>query len=211
MPSSRQRETAPRLVSSRPSLHAHPSQGANESDARPSIPAPCVNVARRSRDGAPARPRKGRDGRTAVEGTRAGMRAVCASRYRERVGATTYRRRSGIVTAGPGRLERARSWGPPASRRRRLGSGRPARFTMCGVEAISADPGALSLARNRDARLPRRRQGRQRWSERSTEHGKTTPDLRASPTHRSAHGVVKRRPHRSPLCPFVARREGRTR
>jgi hypothetical protein len=53
MPSSRQRETAPRLVSSRPSLYARSSNSAHESDARPSIPAPCVNVARRSRDGAP--------------------------------------------------------------------------------------------------------------------------------------------------------------
>jgi hypothetical protein len=54
-----------------------------------------------------------------------------------------------------------------------------------------------------------RRQGRQRWSgERDgarEEHSRSP----ASSSHRSAHGVVKRRPHRSPRnCRGVAKRHG---
>lgn len=126
----------------------------------------------------------------------------CTTRSRERVGATTYRCRSGIATAGPiGPCPRTLARAPTnipmetRKRNRRVGEdasdrGAPYVFTTCGSETISAEPEAF-LAQNRDARRRGRRQGRQRWSEsanRSTGRKRPTP---ATSSHRSAHGVVK--------------------
>lgn len=87
----------------------HPSNGAHESDARPSIPAPCAIVARRSRDGAPGGQPSQRHQRDEQRSRERAPACVpeCTTRSRERVGATTYRCRSGIATVGPVQLARA--------------------------------------------------------------------------------------------------------
>ena len=218
MPSSRQRETAPRLVSSRPLLHEHPSQGATESDARPSMPVPCANVARRSRDGA----RVYASQKAPPDEQRSKERApACVpddtARSRERVGATTYRCRSGIATVGP-MSPRKRPWNVSKEAPRERYTGESAKTPRIAETRtfhdvrIRNDLGraqSSSLAQNRDARLRERRQGRQRWrAERDgarEEHSRSP----ASSSHRSAHGVVKRRPHRSPQnCRGVEKRHG---
>lgn len=208
MPSSRQRETAPRLVSSRPSLHDRPSNGGADSDARPSIPAPCVNVARRSRDGALVdRLRKGPTRRTAVEGTCAGMRAgvhdeVSRARGCDHVSLSKWHRhrrtreaRKGITAT----RKRNRRVGGDASDR-----GAPYVFTTCGSETVSAEPGALSRAKSRREALGtatgasevgRRARGAREENARSP----------AVSSHRSAHGVVK-----TPSAP-VSRSQARVR
>jgi hypothetical protein len=110
----------------------------------PFIPAPYVNVARRSRDGAPGgRPlirRGGPAGRTAVEGTCAGMRAGAARRGLE---SAWVRPRIVVEVASSPPVPSAlsgcarksvlehpdgNSKEEPTSRRRRLGSRSPVRF-----------------------------------------------------------------------------------
>lgn len=134
MPSSRQRETAPRLVSSRPSLYEHPSNGGADSDARPSIPAPCVNVARRSRDGAPGglpsvaeAPHRTNSGRRNVR------RHACRS-ARRGLESAWVRPRIVVEVASPPSVPcssqepHGNSKEEPTRRRRRLGSRSPVRF-----------------------------------------------------------------------------------
>jgi hypothetical protein len=168
MPSSRQRETAPRLVSSRPSLHAHPSTGA----ARAMLALRYRPPVRTSRDVRAMElrrsPRFSQAHRRTNSGRRNARRHACrsrASRFRERVGATTYRRRSGTVTVGPGRLERARSVGTTDASTEAPRIGETRTFHDVRSRSDLGRSRSSSLARNRDARLPRRRQGRQRWSE----------------------------------------------
>jgi hypothetical protein len=107
----------------------------------PFIPAPYVNVARRSRDGARvARLRKGPARRTAVEGTCAGMRAGAARRGLE---SAWVRPRIVVEVASSPPVPSAlsgcarksvlehpdgNSKEEPTSRRRRLGSRSPVRF-----------------------------------------------------------------------------------
>jgi hypothetical protein len=115
MPSSSKDEMAPRLVSSRPWLDERRTKvRRDESDARPPVPAPCVNVARRSRDGARVDSPSARD---PLDEKRLEERApacvpVDTTRTRERVNATTYRCRSGITTVSP--LSRKRRRGKHA-------------------------------------------------------------------------------------------------
>lgn len=156
----------------------------------PFIPAPYVNVARRSRDGARVdRLRKGPTRRTAVEGTCAGMRAGAARRGLE---SAWVRPRIVVEVASPPPVPSALSGCARKSmhehpmetrkRNRRVGGdasdrGAPYVFTTCGSETISAGTEAF-LAQNRDARRRGRRQGRQRWSESAPEQGTKTPDSR---------------------------------
>lgn len=174
-----------------------PSNGGTASDARPSIPAPCVNVARRSRDGALVdRPRTRRGAPPDEQRSKERAPACvpeCATRSRERVGATTYRCSSGIATVGPVPLERATT--ATRKRNRRVGGdasdrGAPHVFTTCGSETISAEPEALSRAKSRREALGTATEASE--VERST-RGAREENARslADSSHRSAHGVVK--------------------
>jgi len=195
MPSSRQRETAPRLVSSRPLLDERPSNGETASDARPSIPAPCVNVARRSRDGAPGGPPPQRPHRT-NSGRRNVRRHACRS-ARRGLESAWVRPRIVVEVASPPSVPcssqepHGNSQEEPTRRRRRLGSRSPVRFHDVRKRNDLGRTRKHHLARNRDARLWGRRQGRQRWSagtRRAREENARSP---ADPSHQSAHGVVK--------------------
>jgi hypothetical protein len=182
------------------------------------MPVPCANVARRSRDGA----RVYASQKAPPDEQRSKERApACVpddtTRSRERVGATTYRCRSGIATVGP-MSPRKRPWNVSKEAPRERYTGESAKTPRIAETRtfhdvrIRNDLGraqSSSLAQNRDARLRERRQGRQRWrAERDgarEEHSRSP----ASSSHRSAHGVVKRRPHRSPRnCRGVAKRHG---
>jgi hypothetical protein len=134
----------------------------------------------------------------------------CTTRSRERVGATTYRCRSGIATAGPASArKRACIREPPASRRRRLGSRSPVRFHDVRMQNDLGRTRSFSRAKSR-REAPRTATGAsevERQCATSTGRKRPTP---ACSSHRSAHGVVK-----TPSAPVsrrsrgVARRHGR--
>jgi hypothetical protein len=205
MPSSSKDEMAPRLVSSRPWLDERRTKvRRDESDARPPVPAPCVNVARRSRDGARVDSPSARD---PLDEKRLEERApacvpVDTTRTRERVNATTYRCRSGITTVGPlqegSTLERAchTSQEDPGEsvETPRIGETR----TFHDVRSRSDLGRIRSISR---AKSRREAEGavtgvseveRERWGARE-DNARLLP----SSIPRSAHGVVKHRPHRS--------------
>jgi len=199
---------APRLVSSRPLLDERRSkERRDESDARPSTPAPCVNVARRSRDGARVDPPFARA-------------PLDEQRKKERAPA--------CVPVGHDEDPRARecdhvSMSKWHHHRRPSSRGKHARKSLPHLARGSRRVGEDALDRG-DPHVSRCAESKRSWphpkhlsrkiATRGRGHGdrgvrggarpRRSPG-RQRPTPpisipRSAHGVVKHRPHRSLSC-----------